>query len=86
MIQNYCPYCQIGIDYRQMKDKHCNNCGHDWEVFHVLPINDTKEHRESYVCHCLPEVKHESGNMIIVHNSFDGREGVEWANEILNDK
>ena len=50
----------------------------------VTPVNDVKEHRESYVCHCLPEVKHESGNMIIVHNSFDGREGVEWAKGILN--
>ena len=86
MSQNYCPYCKIGIDYRQMKDKHCNNCGYDWEVFHVLPVNDIKEHRESYVCHCLPEIIYESGNMIIVHNSFDGREGVEWANEILNKK
>ena len=27
-----------------MKDRHCNNCGHDWEVFHVLPVNDVKEH------------------------------------------
>lgn len=51
----------------------------------ILPVNDIKEHRESYVCHCLPEVKNESGNMIVVHNSFDGREGVEWVNEILND-
>jgi hypothetical protein len=81
---NYCPNCNIGIDYRQMKDTHCNNCGHDWEIFHVLPVNDIKEHRESYVCHCQPKVQNESGNMIIIHNSFDGREGVEWANEILN--
>lgn len=68
---NYCPNCQIGIDYRQMKDKHCNNCGHDWEVFHVLPVNDIKEHRESYVCHCLPEVKHESGNTVLPAVSID---------------
>jgi hypothetical protein len=81
---NYCPNCNIGIDYRQMKDRHCNNCDHEWEVYHISPVNDLKEHRESYICHCLPEVKHENGNMIVVHNSFDGREGIEWANEILN--
>jgi hypothetical protein len=27
---------------------------------------------------------HENGNMIFVHNSFNGREAVEWTNEILN--
>ena len=81
---NYCPLCQIGIDYRQMKDKHCNSCGHYWEVFHVLPLNDIKEHRESYVCHCLPEVKYEGENMIVVHNSFDGRENFEPDNKLRN--
>lgn len=80
---NYCPNCNIGIDYRQMLTRKCNNCSYTWDHFHVLPVNDVKEHRESYICPCLPEVKNEGGNMIIIHNSFDGREGVEWANEIL---
>ncbi|MEO7047626.1 MAG: hypothetical protein ABI091_20170 [Ferruginibacter sp.] len=79
----FCPLCNIGLDYYQMKAKHCNNCSHDWEIFYVLPVNDIKEHRESYICPCLPEIKYESGNMIVVHNSFDGREGLEWVNEIL---
>ena len=83
---NYCPNCQIGIDYSQMKERHCNSCGHSWDTYHVIPNNDTRNHRESYICHCLPEVKHEGANMIIVHNSFDGREGVEWVNEIINTK
>jgi len=26
----------------------------------------------------------EAGEMIIIHNSFDGREGVECANDIIN--
>lgn len=35
-------------------------------------------------CECLPEHKTENGeSLIIVHNSFDGREGVEWTNEVL---
>jgi hypothetical protein len=26
----------------------------------------------------------EAGEIVVIHNSFDGREGVEWANIILN--
>lgn len=51
--------------------------------WHVLPINDIEQHEESTTCKCNPKIIHENGNMIIVHNSFDGREGVEWVNEIL---
>ena len=42
-------------------------------AFHVLPINDIKEHEESSTCSCNPEVKIENGEMIIIHNAFDGR-------------
>jgi len=80
----FCPYCQIGIDYQQMKNRKCNNCWHEWDTYHVLPNNDIKNHTESYSCSCHPEIQTENGNVIIVHNSFDGREGVEWTNEILN--
>ncbi len=54
--------------------------------WHVLPIDDIKQHEETTTCQCEPKVLHENGNMVIVHNSFDGREGIEWANEILNTK
>lgn len=53
-------------------------------MIHVMPIDDIEEHEESTTCKCEPKVLHENGEMIVVHNSFDGREGVEWANEILN--
>lgn len=52
--------------------------------YHVLPKNDLETHEQSTTCKCEPTVLHENGNMIIVHNSFDGREGIEWTNEILN--
>lgn len=52
--------------------------------WHVTPVDDLEPHEESTTCKCDPKVIHENGNMIIVHNSFDGREGVEWVNEILN--
>lgn len=51
--------------------------------FHVTPINDLEEHEESSTCKCKPRLLFEEGYMIFMHNSFDGREAVEWANEIL---
>lgn len=37
------------------------------------------------VCACQPSVQYvDNDGVIIVHNAFDGREGLEWANEILN--
>lgn len=51
--------------------------------WHVTPVGDLKEHEESTTCKCEPKVLHENGDMIVVHNSFDGREGIEVVNEIL---
>ena len=51
--------------------------------WHVLPVDDIEEHEQSTTCKCEPKVIHENGDIIIVHNSFDGSEGIEWANEIL---
>ena len=66
------------------------------KVYHIYPINDEQEHYLECVypaigypycpCKCNPEFKEEGDALLIVHNSFDGREGVEWANEILNNK
>lgn len=53
-------------------------------MIHILPINDLQEHEEETTCKCEPRVIFENGEMIVVHNSFDGREAVEMANEILN--
>lgn len=46
-------------------------------TYHVLPTNDLKEHTEDTTCECKPRVIFENGEMIVVHNSFDGREHVE---------
>lgn len=36
-------------------------------------------------CKCSPRIQYEdNGGAIVIHNSFDGREGIEWTNEILN--
>lgn len=53
-------------------------------IWHVTPNNDLKEHRDDSTCECDPRIKHVNGNTIVIHNSYDGREGVEWANELLN--
>lgn len=44
----------------------------------VLPIDDIEEHDEqSTTCKCNPSVIFEEGNMIIVHDAFDGRQELE---------
>lgn len=55
-------------------------------MIHVYPLDDIEEHElEGTQCRCEPTIITESNaEMIVVHNSFDGREGVEWTNEILN--
>lgn len=55
-------------------------------VQHILPINDSGEHEEATTCNCQPKVINENGNMIVVHNSFDGREAVDEFNKILEIK
>lgn len=42
-------------------------------MIHVIPINDLKSHKEETTCDCQPEVKTD-GEMLVIHNSFDGRE------------
>lgn len=45
---------------------------------HVLPINDVKEHIEESTCECCPTLEIlENGDMMFIHNSYDGRENKE---------
>ena len=43
-------------------------------MYNILPVNDIESHIEDSTCKCKPKVIFENGEMIIVHNSFDGRE------------
>ena len=43
-------------------------------MYNILPNNDLKVHLENSTCECKPRVIFENGEMIIVHNSYDGRE------------
>lgn len=47
-------------------------------ITHILPINDSEPHEEATTCKCKPKVEIlEDGGMMVVHNSFDGRERIE---------
>jgi hypothetical protein len=43
-------------------------------TMNILPVNDIEEHEESTTCKCQPKVEIVEGEMIVIHNSFDGRE------------
>ncbi len=42
-------------------------------MINIIPINDIEEHEEDSSCWCCPEIINEDGELIIVHNAFDGR-------------
>lgn len=78
-----CPDCKEPLNNFSLIRCECQSCGFDWVKFHIIPVNDLREHTESHLCECNPVLKFDAGTLI-VHNSFDGREGVEWANQLLN--
>lgn len=62
------------------------------EYIHVVPKDDTGDHSTllewvgliyMFTCKCGVRLKFEKDKTIVIHSSFDGREGVEWAAEIL---
>ena len=54
-------------------------------IYHLLPVDDIKEHEKSSTCACNPSSEIVNGNILVVHNSYDGREGLELANEVFNE-
>lgn len=60
-------------------------------MIHIYPLNDEKEHdTKTTMCICCPRVEWEdpeTGQVysegLVIHNSFDCRESVEAAEEIL---
>ena len=52
---------------------------------HVYPLNDLQEHITTGTdCLCSPRIEVIGATLIIVHNSWDHREIVEQAIEIIN--
>ena len=52
-------------------------------IIYVYPINDFEYLTLDSTCKCTPTIKEEYGQMIVVHNSYDCREAVEEALEII---
>ena len=55
-------------------------------MVHVIPTADIHPHEESTLCQCNPIVDTTGAEIIVIHNAFDGREGVEITNEILKQR
>ena len=57
------------------------------DSIHVLPVNEYDQHSsdgiEGLWCKCKPRSEKTKSRILIVHNSFDQREIVEQAREIL---
>ena len=52
---------------------------------HVSPADDLKKHIiKGTNCHCKPTIKVVGAVLIIIHNSYDHREIIEQANEIIH--
>lgn len=58
---------------------------------HVVPVNDRKPHDTGLLCDCDPDIQFEDPEdgekyeaPLITHNSFDGREALAEAKQILN--
>lgn len=66
------------------------------KVIHITPNDDLFCHIEDFSerglpicrCNCKPKVEYTANprSWIITHNSFDGREGVEWVTEMLKNE
>lgn len=54
-------------------------------IVNVTPCNDLRYHKEDSTCPCKPKIEFVDDNILIVHNSFDGREAVEQAEALLRE-
>lgn len=52
-------------------------------TFNKIPENDSDVHFETLNCKCNPEIVEVDNCFVIIHNSFDGREAVKEANDLL---
>lgn len=45
------------------------------ERLHIVPVSDSKEHSTtSEYCKCSPVIDRKEKTILVIHNSFDGRE------------
>jgi hypothetical protein len=54
-------------------------------AYHIVPVDDDEPHDLSRKCRCIPNTEAvDEMSTLIIHNSFDGREGYEQAIDIIN--
>ena len=54
-------------------------------MINIIPLNDYEEHEESTTCKCSPKIEfNKEGELIVIHNSFDGRENTEGFNKVVD--
>jgi len=51
-------------------------------VAHVYPNYDWQEHILTESCRCTPRISREGLGVVVVHNSFDGREAFEKLDDL----
>ena len=49
----------------------------------VMPVNDLREHIPGTHCPCKPTIEIVGANLVIIHNSWDGRELIEQIEDWL---
>lgn len=57
--------------------------GSDDTTYHIIPINDLREHVANATCWCSPDQDEEEPSLMI-HHSLDGREAYETGERNLN--
>ena len=52
------------------------------DTWHVVPINDLREHEENEKCWCCPDVQYVGVGSIVTHNAMDERESYEHGRKM----
>lgn len=60
----------------------------EWVLHDQMLWSRQNDGESEYRCDCVcdPKIILDYDKLTIVHNAFDGRQALEWANEILNKK
>ena len=66
------------LELQTIPDLHIAGVSGSDYMIHILPVNDLKEHEELTTCECNPRIEIlDNGEIMVVHNSYDGREYIE---------
>ena len=66
------------LELQTIPDLHIGGVNGQAFMIHILPVNDLKEHEELTTCECKPRIEIlDDGEIMVIHNSYDGREYIE---------